>query len=90
MPKKFIVVLLFASLCQVACCGKNPRITKQARLEHDLMTGIVTITDITYDEDNKPIINLYIKNPNNYELKVFEVQGGGAVSSPNNNGVDSP
>ena len=56
-----------------SCCGPTKTITTEAMMTHDILTDIVTITDIKYDEKGKPVVDLYITNPHNYKLNVYQV-----------------
>ncbi len=70
-----VAVMLVSLFLLVNCCGKQPQITDQARVEHDILTEVVTITNIQYDEDKNPIVHMYITNPHGYKLNVYEVKG---------------
>ena len=70
---KHTIILLAALFALSGCCSKQPQVP-ESRLDHDLLTDIVTITNINYNKDGKPVVDLYITNPHNYELRVYSVE----------------
>ncbi len=69
------IAILICAFLLTACCSNRPQVIDQARLEHDILTDIVVITDVNYDKDEEPIVDLYITNPHNYKLNVYQVGG---------------
>ena len=66
------IILILALVVMSGCCPKRAMITDQARIEHDLLTDLVFITD-TRQDGNDTVVDIYIVNPHHSKLNLREV-----------------
>ena len=64
--------LLLVLVAMSGCCPRRPMMTDQARMEHDLLTDLVFITDAKQD-GNDTVIDVYVVNPHHSKLNFREV-----------------
>ena len=71
------IVLIAATVLLSACANHAPSVKQEkvTRIEHDMVSDVVIITDTKYHNSN-PVVDIYIANPHNYQLNVYEIKGG--------------
>ena len=69
-----IIALIVAIGLQVSCARQPVLQENVSRLDHDLLSDIVIITDTRFD-GNDTIVDIYITNPHHYELNIYEIEG---------------
>jgi len=74
--KKILTVLVMLGL--ISACAKQPiPVQQQVIVQKDLLSEVTTITESNLTQDGNVTVNVYIHNPLEYPLRVFELTSKG-------------
>ncbi len=71
MKQKLIILTACVLL---AGCAKEPRIINQTTVNRDLLSDVTTFTESTINQDGEVEVSIFVSNPHEYPVKVFELK----------------